>query len=512
MNRLDIGDLRAFDDFLRDRCVAIRSRLRDALSGRKLTLASARRSRVLLPMVGVYTPGWQALPACSWEFVELVTDQGLTATGEWPIRLDSPAIDALGRIAANPGTNLLDDEFEVPLFMAWWDLVGQVLEMPLHRLWADLFEVGFDPPGEVPLAAYSWPRFADAEGRDAVTFETWPAFAAGQYAEGYRTLKLSMTSYEPEDYVDLIRRIREAVPRDAEIRVDTHGTWNFSEARRILPALEPFNLSYIEQPINALLPGRFYPSGAGPANGGATGYQHAYYFRKLQELRGHTTIPFSCHWWTPPIVQPRGAHPMSNRWTFDWDLIARYDPVDIAVPDIGLGVFGLWRLLQMARFMGLHVTLHSNFELGLQSRFRAMMFSALGYYPEVGGIYLGTTPRLCMAMDTEYNQVRDDVLVGGKLPMRDGHIALGNTPGHGLGLDPERLEQYRYTEDRVRPHRDFAMRLYDNYVLDRPRRRTMAGWPKRPGTARDTRRTYPYDLTSILGIDTAQDVDVRLNT
>ena len=508
----DIGDLHDFDTHLRGRCAAVRTRLHDALAGRRLTLAEARRHRVLIPMVGVYTPGWQALPACSWEFVELVTNEGLIGTGEWSVRLDGAAADALAVLAETPGKNLLDDDLEGPLFMAWWDLVGQVLGKPLHRLWAELFEVGFEPPAEVPLAAYSWQRFADAEGRDAITFDNWPAFAAQQCAEGYRTLKVSMTSYEPSDYVELLRDIRAAIPPDIDIRIDTHGSWNFVETRCLLPQLQPLRISYLEQPINALLPNRFYAGGTPPPTGRPGGYQREYYFRKLEELRRHTTIPFSCHWWTPPIVQPPGTPPGANLWDLDWHMIERYDPVDIAVPDIGLGAFGLWRLLQMARFMGLHVTLHSNFELGLQSRFRGMMFSALGYYPEVAGIYLGTSPRLCLAMDTEYNHVRDDVIEGGKLAIQGGSLPLGDAAGHGLSLDPERLAAYRYTAESVRPHRDYAMRLYDDYRLDRPRRRTMAGWPKQPGSERPGLHVYPYDVTAILGLDQAQDVDVELNT
>jgi hypothetical protein len=261
-----------------------------------------------------------------------------------------------------------------------------------------------------------------------------------------------------------------------------------------------------------MLPERFYPRGVTPppAHGGS--FQREYYFRKLEELRHHTEVPFSCHWWTPPIVQPTGCNRMSNRWEFDWYMVERFDPVDISAPDIGLGVFGLWRLLQMARFMSLHIMLHSNFELGLQSAFRAAMNSALAYYPESAGLYLGTTPRLCLPMDTEYNQVRDDVLIDGKVSLAGGEIALRPEPGHGLRLDPERLERYRYSEARVRPHREYSMKLYDNYVLDRPRRRTMAGWPKAPGPERVARRAFPYNLANILGIDEGQDVDVELNT
>jgi L-alanine-DL-glutamate epimerase-like enolase superfamily enzyme len=509
MSVRDVDDLRSFDSFLMSQCEHARTRLADLLAPHRLTIAECRMHRVLIPMIGTYTPGFQALPAASWAFVELSTSEGLTGTGEWSIDLPRQTRRVLDEIQNNPGANILALEYEEPLFMAWWDLVGQVLERPLHRLWAELFAVGFKPPERVPLAAYSWPRFPDAAGNDAVTADTWPAFARSQVDEGFTTLKVSMTSYDPDVYVDILREIRATVPRHVEIRIDAHGSWNFSEARRILPKLEGLDISYFEQPFNALLPSSFYRT---PTPTSRSGYQPEFYFRKLEELRRYTTIPFSDHWWTPPIVQPENASHMANRWEVDWYMLERYDPVDISNPDIWLGVFGLWRLFNLARFMGLHVTVHSNFELGLQTVFRGAMFSALGYYPESTGLYLGSTPRLCLAMDTEYNQVSDDVLVGGKLPFIAGHVALAQEAGHGQRLDPDRLARYAYTAESVAPHRMYAEKLLGGYTLDRPRRRTFAGWPKEPSAEHVDRLAYPYDLTAMLGLHHVQDIDVELNT
>jgi len=505
-------DLVDFDAYLRERSAQARAKLADALAPTRLTLREARVHRVLIPMVGIYTPGWQALPAWSWEFVELVTNEGPVGVGEWSVMLDDAARNAIARVREEPDKNLLSAELEVPLGMAWWDLVGKTLGKPLHRLWAEIFEVGFEPPTRVPLAAYSWPRFPDARGEGAVTFETWPAFAATQVAEGFRTLKLSMTSYEPDDYVSLVARIRAAIPPEIEIRVDAHGTWNVVEARRVIRALEPHGVSYIEQPIASLIPQRFYAAASVPPPRLAGSFQREYYFRKMEELRRLSSIPLSCHWWTPPIVQPPESSRAADAWEFDWYLIERYDPVDIAVPDIGLGVFGLWRLLQMARFMGLQLQIHSNAELGMQSRFRAAMFAALGYYPESAGLYMGTMPRLCLAMDTEYNQVSDDILDGGKLDLAGGHLELSDQPGHGCALDLDRVATYLWTDNRALEFRKQTDALYANYLLDRPRRRTMSGWPKEPGPERFDRHAYPYDLGSILGSSRAQDIDVELNT
>lgn len=498
---------------LQRRVTRLRSKLRDWLCPHRLTLAEARVHRVLVPMVGVYTPGWQALPACSWAFVELVTREGLVGTGEWSVQLDPAAADCIERIRADADHNLLDLEHERPLYMAWWDLVGQVLGKPLHVLWAELFERGFDPPDRVPMAAYTWQRFPDARGRDAVTWDTWPEHARMRAEQGFPAIKLSLTAYQPEDHIELIHRVREAVGPDVRLRFDPHGTWNYQEARRILRAVEGCDIELAEQPICALLPHRYYPTDEpvpqrSPIEGG---FQAEHYFRHMTLLRREQPIPLSCHWWTPPIVHPPGASVMDNRWEPNWYMLERYDAADVASPDIGLGPWGLWRVYELARFMGLHVTLHSNFEMCLQLAFRSAMASALMYDVESAGLYQGTLPRACHPIDNETIQVSDDVIAGGPFDWTGGHLRLSHAPGHGLRLDPERLAKYRYTPEAVEPHRAYARRLYADYRLDRPRRTTQAGWPKPPGPERFDRQAYPYDVSNILGARQEQDVDVELN-
>jgi L-alanine-DL-glutamate epimerase-like enolase superfamily enzyme len=511
MNNVD--DIRDFDTMLKRRIAGFREKLRDWLAPHRLTLDEIRVHKVLMPMVGVYTPGWQALPAVSWAYVELVTKEGVTGSGEWSVDLPEQTRSCIEQLRGQPGRNLLDLDLEEPLFMAWWDLVGQVLGKPLHLLWAELFERGFTPPDRVPMAAYTWQRFPDADGNGEVTFESWPAHAAKRARQGFPSIKVSMTAYQPEDHIDVIHRIREAVGPDTNIRIDTHGSWNYQEARRILHAVEGCNLEYVEQPFNALLPQCFYPDGEPvpqrPAESG--GYQAEYYFRHMTELRREFRTPLSCHWWTPPIVHPAGATVMSNQWEPNWYMLERYDAADISAPDIGLGPWGLWRLYELARFMGMHLINHSNFEMCLQLKFRSAMVAALMYDSESAGLYMGTAPRLCHAIDNETIQVSDDVIEGGQFDWTGGHLQLTDDPGHGLKLDPERLEKYCYTPEAVAPHRAYATRLYDNYQLDRPRTTTAAGWPKAPGPERFHRHTYPYELGSILGTEDDQDVDVELN-
>jgi L-alanine-DL-glutamate epimerase-like enolase superfamily enzyme len=511
---LGVNDIRDYDLFLKQRIVGFRTKLKDWLAPYKLTLAEARVHRVLVPMVGVYTPGWQALPACSWAFVELVTNQGITGTGEWSVELPEKTSRVLDELRGKPDRNLLEMELEEPLYMAWWDLIGQVLGKPLHKLWAELFERGFTPPNRVPMAAYTWQRFADRHGRDAVTFENWPQHAKMRAEQGFPAIKLSLCAYQPESHIELIHRVRQAIGPKVLLRFDPHGTWNFQEARRILRAVEDCDIEFAEQPMNALLPQRFYPPDeALPDRSPLAGsYQGEFYFRHMTQLRREQPIPLSCHWWTPPLVHEPGTSVMANRWEPNWHLLERYDAADISSPDIGLGPWGLWRLYELSRFMGMHRTLHSNFEMCLQLYFRCAMASALMYDGDSVGLYLGTTPRGCHAIDNETIQVADDVIEGGQFDWSGGHLQLTDRPGHGLRLDPKRLERYAYNHVAAAPYRAQSQALYANYLLDRPRTTTQAGWPKAGGPEHFDRQTYPYRIDQILNAQTKpQDVDVRLN-
>ncbi len=510
---IPVDDIRDYDAVLKKRIASFQTKLDDWLAPHRLTLAEARVHKVLIPMVGVYTPGWRALPACSWGLVELVTNEGPVGTGEWSVSLPEETQACIDNLRSDPSRNLLDRELEEPLYMAWWDLVGQVLEKPLHLLWAELFERGFEPPDRVPFASYTWQRFPDRSGNGEVTIESWPDHAKMRVDQGFPVIKMSCTAYQPEEHVELIHRVRDAIGPDVGLRFDAHGTWNFQEGRRVLHAVQDCGIEFVEQPLNALLPQRFYKAGESLPERDPLEptYQQDFYFRCMTELRKEQPIPLSCHWWTPPIVHPPGASVAANLWEPNWNLIERFDAADISSPDIGLGAWGLYRIYEIARFMGMHVTLHSNFELCVQLAFRSAMAAALMVDTESAGLYMGTTPRLCHPIDNETLQVADDVIEGGQFDWAGGHLQLSPEPGHGLRLDPERLARYEYTEAAVAPHREYARKLYADYRLDTPRRTTQAGWPKPPGPETFHRHAYPYSLTEILGAEEAQDIDIELN-
>jgi glucarate dehydratase len=90
----------------------------------------------------------------------------------------------------------------------------------------------------------------------------------------------------------------------------------------------------------------------------------------------------------------------------------------------------------------LGVAVHSSGELGIQ----------LATMLHLGAVL----PNLAFSADAHYHHLTDDIIAGGKLPYRNGTIAVPDGPGLGIELDREKLRQYAglyqelggYTYDR----------------------------------------------------------------
>ena len=174
--------------------------------------------------------------------------------------------------------------------MAWWDLVGQTLGRTAaralgralrRRLRAARRACRWRPTRG---SASPMPRAA-TPSRSRAGRSSRPQ----QVAEGFTTLKLSMTSYEPDDHVELVARIREAVPaRDRHPRGRARHLERV-EARRIMRALEPYRVS-VYRAAARLAPAATLLRRAARARARRAAFQREYYFRKLEELRRDTAL------------------------------------------------------------------------------------------------------------------------------------------------------------------------------------------------------------------------------
>jgi L-Ala-D/L-Glu epimerase len=143
------------------------------------------------------------------------------------------------------GTNLPDDPFDLEeterrwdqllrrnpaaraaLSSALHDLVGKRLGVPLHRLW------GLDP-AKAPRSTFTIGLDTPAKMRAKV-----------REAEQYPILKIKLGT---DRDVDILRTIRDAT--DREIRVDANCGWTLKQTVRMLPVLEEFGVTVLEQPL-----------------------------------------------------------------------------------------------------------------------------------------------------------------------------------------------------------------------------------------------------------------------
>lgn len=256
--------------------------------------------------------------------------------------------------------------------MAMWDARGRQLREPLHALWGGAYR------REVEVSAYLF-------GTDATALTD----ATRRFLDaGYRSFKVKIGMTEASDItnVEAVRR----VCGSHALRADVNSAWTPGTARRTLEKLRPFDLQYVEQPL------------------------------ELDDLEGHAQLRRSQ---PVPIALDESAYTLA-----DVGNIVRAGAADVILLDpheIG----GLWQTLKaaaIAEAAGIPVTLHSGGELG---------FSQAAYVHLAASI-----PNLSISIDSERAYLQDDVVTE---PPRivDGVFRLPCEPGLGVEPDFERIKQ-----------------------------------------------------------------------
>ncbi|MGH7584912.1 MAG: dipeptide epimerase [Gemmatimonadales bacterium] len=113
------------------------------------------------------------------------------------------------------------------LSAALHDLVGKRLGVPVHRLW------GLDPAKA--------PRSTFTIGLDTPETMQQKVVEAAEYP----ILKVKLGTDRDEE---ILRALREAT--DRELRVDANCGWSVKQALRMLPVLEQYGVTVLEQPLD----------------------------------------------------------------------------------------------------------------------------------------------------------------------------------------------------------------------------------------------------------------------
>ena len=200
-------------------------------------------------------------------FVELTTDGGLTGVGEVRIvnKTDTlvACVHELGPryvIGTDPfdverlAWNVQRAEYGRPgevtqsalaaFDVACWDLMGQILCVPLWKLLGGRFR------DRVPAYANGW--YQAQRDPQAIA-----RLARAVVKKGYRGMKLDpfgaasaeLSTAERRRAVSIVAAVREAVGPDVQIMLEMHGRFSPGTAAQVAALFEPYAPEWIEEPV-----------------------------------------------------------------------------------------------------------------------------------------------------------------------------------------------------------------------------------------------------------------------
>ena len=213
--------------------------------------------------------------------------------------------------------------------------------------------------------------------------------------EGFETFKIKIGVSMQTD-VPLVEAVKKVVG-NCDVRADVNGAWTPGTARRQLAKLAPYDLAYVEQPL------------------------------ELDDLAGHAELR-TCQ--TVPIALDESAYSLS-----DVGNIVRASAADVVLLDPH-EAGGVWQVIKQAAIcesVGIPVTLHSGGELAL---------SQAAYVHLAASI-----PNMSLAIDTEQTYLADDIAPDGPR-LKNGRFTVPDRPG--LGVEPDMALIERYVVDGIK--------------------------------------------------------------
>jgi glucarate dehydratase len=310
--------------------------------------------------------------------------------------------------------------FEVALL----DLQGQHAGVPLYTL------LGGAVRTAVPFSAYLFFKFARHIEADQ-TADSWgealnPAQIVAQArrmiaAHGFGSIKLKAGTLQPETEIACVEALAKAFP-GVPLRIDPNGAWSMTTALAAAERLGPL-IEYYEDPVGSM--------------------------EQMARLRQSTGLQLA----TNMVVTAFDHLPQC---------IAT-NAVQVVLSDHHYwgGLRASQHLAQLCETFRLGLSMHSNSHLGISLVAMSHLAAA--------------TPNLTHACDTHYPWVEDEdeVIAGGKIAFRDGCIHVGDAPGLGVRLDPDRLAKANalFNSIAIRTRDDTGqMRKYDpGFSTARPR-------------------------------------------
>ena len=296
---------------------------------------------------------------------------------------------------------------------AMLDLQGQHVGAPVCDL------LGGTVRDAVPYSAYLFFKYAEHVGSPYPP-DVWgeaisPAQLVAQARRmidlyGFRSIKLKGGVFAPAHEIECIRALHRAFP-GVPLRLDPNANWTLQTSIDSAPALDEL-LEYYEDPCPGL--------------------------EGMAALARRTKLPLATNMVVTAFDELKKSLAL--------------DSVQVVLSDHHYwgGLRATQQLARICELYGLGISMHSNSHLGIS--LLAMTHLA------------ACVPNLTYACDTHYPWQEEEVIVGGRVPIVGGAVAVPRQPGLGVELDRAALatlhEQYKACGIRTRNDL-MQMRKYD---------------------------------------------------
>lgn len=279
--------------------------------------------------------------------------------------------------------------------VACYDIVGKAINKPVCDL------LGGRVRTHVPFSAYLFFKHTGAGGAlgfgvdaaargwdaarqaEALTPDTLAQQAIAMcQAFGFKSIKLKAGALEPEIEVASMFALREAFGPNVPLRIDPNAVWRVETAIKFGKQMEGI-LEYYEDPVR------------GQAD--------------MAEVARAVPMPLATNMCTTGFEDIPGSVRLGS------------EQIILSDHHFWGGLRASVELARMCRTFGRGLSMHSNSHLGISLMAMAHLAAA--------------TPNLTYACDTHYPWQYEDVLVGGRINIEDGCVAVTNAPGLGVELD-----------------------------------------------------------------------------
>lgn len=354
-----------------------------------------------------------------------------SVVGANPFRLTgslSPMVEGLGagdtrsQTYLVPGENPLDATTRTyaAIEVACLDLIGKTIGQPVSDL------LGGRVRDEVPFSAYPFYKHAGGGGEgddlradeygEALTPEALVVQVQKLIARyGFGSIKFKGGVLAPDLEIETVKQLYRALGPNVALRIDPNSAWTVDTSVRVGRelAVELGRGGYLEDPT------------AGLENMAAV--------RKRLLSEGIETplasnVAVTCFADIPRSVE--------------------LDAVQVILCDNHYwgGMRQVQHLARLAKTFGIGLSMHSNTHLGVSLMAMAHVAAA--------------TPHLTYACDTHYpwQSAKDEVVLGGRVPIKNGCVRIPDKPGLGVELDYDQLARgrERYNKCKYRKRDDEA--------------------------------------------------------